>query len=90
MGEVGARDLSSFLSLDNGSSVGSNRKGKVTGLSRRKMGSTGNDDSRPSRIPGAGSLGRRTVKRLSEGTAFVSRAWYMNAKVGTHGSPILP
>lgn len=65
--DVGAKDASL---LDDGWSVEMIlvRRGNVIGLSRRKLVSKGSVGSRFSSTLGAGSLGWRTAKRLSEDT----------------------
>ena len=50
----------------------------VTSLSRRRMGSKGTVDSASPVAPGAGSLDRRTEKRLPGVIALVSRFYLSN------------
>ena len=72
--DVDARGMPLTFSLNDGGSVDSvsGRRGSVPGLSRPKPEFKDTVDSRSSCTPGAGSLDRRTAKRLSEDIACYS------------------
>ena len=72
--DVDARGVPLTFSLNDGGSVDSisGRRGSVVGLSRPKPELKDTVDSCSSCTPGAGSLGRRRAKRLSEDIAYYS------------------